>query len=211
MAAAYSVFATGGKRVDALCGGRNRNSHGEVIYSHDRDAPPPQQIEPAGKITEMVNMMTQVVEDGTGQARQLDGIIVAGKTGTTNGYQGCLVHRLYRQLRRHGLVRQRRLHADEQHDRRHAAGETWHRDHGLCPSRHRAEALAGRTRPPPSRKRRRRRPLLVRARHRRAIPRRCRTALPTFWPALTPWHAPSPAIGTASRSRDESKIAKLSG
>ncbi len=61
-----------------------RNSKGDVIYSHDRDAPPPVQVEPADKVVQMVSLMNQVVQSGTGRAAQLDGITVAGKTGTTN-------------------------------------------------------------------------------------------------------------------------------
>jgi penicillin-binding protein 1A len=84
MASAFSVFAAGGKRSPAYAVVEVHNSKGDVIYNHDRDAPPPVQIEPADKIAEMVYMMTQVVQVGTGRAAQLDGITVAGKTGTTN-------------------------------------------------------------------------------------------------------------------------------
>jgi penicillin-binding protein 1A len=83
-ASAYSVFAADGKRSPPYAVVEMRNSKGDVIYNHDRDAPPPQQVEPADKIEEMVSMMTQVVQAGTGRAAQLDGITVAGKTGTTN-------------------------------------------------------------------------------------------------------------------------------
>jgi penicillin-binding protein 1A len=83
-ASAYSVFAADGKRSPPYAVVEMRNSKGAVIYNHDRDAPPPQQAEPADKIEEMVSMMTQVVQVGTGRAAQLDGITVAGKTGTTN-------------------------------------------------------------------------------------------------------------------------------
>ena len=84
MASAYSVFAAGGKRSPAYAVVEVRNSKGDVIYNHDRDTPPPVQIEPADKVAEMVYLMNQVVQVGTGRAAQLDGITVAGKTGTTN-------------------------------------------------------------------------------------------------------------------------------
>jgi penicillin-binding protein 1A len=84
MASAYSVFAADGRRSLPYAVAEMRNSKGEVVYNHDRDAPPPVQIEPADKVAEMVYMMTQVVQVGTGRAAQLDGITVAGKTGTTN-------------------------------------------------------------------------------------------------------------------------------
>ncbi len=38
-------------------------------------------------IDELVSMMHQVVEQGTGRRAQLPGIEVAGKTGTTNDYK----------------------------------------------------------------------------------------------------------------------------
>ncbi|HWG04505.1 MAG TPA: transglycosylase domain-containing protein, partial [Beijerinckiaceae bacterium] len=84
MASAYSVFAAGGKRSPPYAVVEARNSRGDVIYSHDRDAPPPVQVEPADKVIQMVSLMNQVVQSGTGRAAQLDGITVAGKTGTTN-------------------------------------------------------------------------------------------------------------------------------
>ena len=36
---------------------------------------------------DMIGMMNSVVQNGTGRRAQLDGIQVAGKTGTTNGYR----------------------------------------------------------------------------------------------------------------------------
>ncbi len=80
------LFGVRGRR-QALAGLHDRGSaqlEGDVIYNHDRDTPPPVQIEPADKVAEMVYMMNQVVQVGTGRAAQLDGITVAGKTGTTN-------------------------------------------------------------------------------------------------------------------------------
>ena len=55
-----------------------------------------------------------------------------------------VVRRLHRQLRRRRLVRQRRLCADQPHDRRLAARHDLAEDHGLCAPGHRGEAAAGR-------------------------------------------------------------------
>ncbi|WP_297299307.1 transglycosylase domain-containing protein, partial [uncultured Methylovirgula sp.] len=87
MAGAYSVFANGGKRVTPYAAVEIYNSHGDLIYSHDRDAPAPQQVFDKEKIIEMVTMMRNVVQEGTGQRAKLDNIDMAGKTGTTNGFK----------------------------------------------------------------------------------------------------------------------------
>jgi penicillin-binding protein 1A len=87
MAGAYATFANGGKRVNPFAAVEITNSHGRVIYRHDRDTPPPKRIFDQKVITEMVSMMKQVVLAGTGRAAALDNTDVAGKTGTTNGYK----------------------------------------------------------------------------------------------------------------------------
>ena len=86
MASAYSTFANGGLRAPPYAAVEIANSRGEVIYRHDRDAPPLKQIIDHDTIVTMVSMMTQVVEAGTGRRAHLDNTEVAGKTGTTNGY-----------------------------------------------------------------------------------------------------------------------------
>jgi penicillin-binding protein 1A len=86
MASAYSTFANGGFRAPPYAAVEILNSGGEVIYRHDRDAPPLKQIIDRDIILTMVSMMTQVVEAGTGRRAHLDNTEVAGKTGTTNGY-----------------------------------------------------------------------------------------------------------------------------
>ncbi len=87
MASAYSTFANGGLRAPPYSAVEITNSRGEVIYQHDRDAPPPRQIIDRSTIETMVSMMMQVVLAGTGRRAQLDNIETAGKTGTTNGYK----------------------------------------------------------------------------------------------------------------------------
>ena len=87
MATAYSVFANDGKRIYPYAAVEITNSRGDLIYTHDRDAPAPQQIINPATIETMDTMLMQVVEAGTGRRAKLDNFETAGKTGTTNGYK----------------------------------------------------------------------------------------------------------------------------
>lgn len=86
MAASYAVFANGGKRADPYAAWEVRNSAGDVIYRHDRDTPPKQVLE-TRVVNDMNFMLNKVTTEGTGKRAALEGIPVAGKTGTTNGYK----------------------------------------------------------------------------------------------------------------------------
>lgn len=86
MATAYAVFANGGKRAEPYAAWEVRNSSGEVIFSRDRDNPPKQVLD-TRVVQDMNFMLNKVVEEGTGKRAILEGIPVAGKTGTTNGYK----------------------------------------------------------------------------------------------------------------------------
>jgi penicillin-binding protein 1A len=86
MTASYAVFANGGKRATPYATWEVRNSQGDVIYRHDRDAPQPQVLE-TRVVHDMNFMLNKVVEEGTGKRAILEGIKAAGKTGTTNGYR----------------------------------------------------------------------------------------------------------------------------
>ncbi|PSC04538.1 penicillin-binding protein [Alsobacter soli] len=87
MTAGYAVFANGGKKADPYAAVEIRNSHGDVIYRHDRDQPPAKQIINANVIADMNSMLVKVVEEGTGKKAMIPGVRVAGKTGTTNAYR----------------------------------------------------------------------------------------------------------------------------
>jgi penicillin-binding protein 1A len=84
---AYATFPNRGRAVAPHAALEVRNSVGDLIWRFDRDGRKPAQVIPPQVATDMVNMMTQVVEAGTARRAALDGIRAAGKTGTTNAYR----------------------------------------------------------------------------------------------------------------------------
>jgi penicillin-binding protein 1A len=83
----YATFAAGGKRVKGYAISELRNSQDEVIYSRQRDEPPPKQIFDRGAVETLNEMLSHVVTEGTGRAAALDFTSVAGKTGTSSDYR----------------------------------------------------------------------------------------------------------------------------
>jgi penicillin-binding protein 1A len=85
--AAYAVFDHGGKLSKPYAILDIFNSKGDLIYSHDRDEPPPPQVI-SPKVVENMNLMMQaVVNEGTGKAATLDFTTAVGKTGTSTNYR----------------------------------------------------------------------------------------------------------------------------
>jgi len=87
MAGAYTVFANGGHRATPFGIIEIRNSRGEIIYNHNEDGPKPEQIIPQKYIANLNQMLTNVVENGTGRRAKLDFTVAGGKTGTTQAYR----------------------------------------------------------------------------------------------------------------------------
>lgn len=87
MTTAYAVFANGGKSVYPHAVVEMRIGSGDVVWRYDRDAPQPVQVIPPSVINDINPMLNNVVENGTGRRARLEGIKVAGKTGTTNAYR----------------------------------------------------------------------------------------------------------------------------
>ncbi len=83
--AGYAVFANGGMAVKPYAILELRNTRDEVIYSRERDEPPPVRIFKRADIETLNTMLQKVVEEGTGQAAKLDFTYACGKTGTTSG------------------------------------------------------------------------------------------------------------------------------
>ncbi|MCJ2081640.1 transglycosylase domain-containing protein [Methylobacterium sp. J-090] len=84
-AAAYAVFANGGRKAKPYAAMEVKNSSGEVIYRHADERV--EQVLSTQVVADMNYMLTKVVEEGTGRRAQLEGIKVAGKSGTTNAYR----------------------------------------------------------------------------------------------------------------------------
>jgi len=86
-AVAYATFANLGRAVTAHAALEVRTGTGDLVWRFDRDGKRPQQVLSPQVALEMITMMNSVVENGTGKRAQLDGVKVAGKTGTTNGWR----------------------------------------------------------------------------------------------------------------------------
>jgi penicillin-binding protein 1A len=86
-AVAYATFPNLGKAVTPHAALEVRTGNGQLVWRFDRDGRRPEQVISAQVALEMIGMMNSVVQKGTGRRAQLDGVPVAGKTGTTNGYR----------------------------------------------------------------------------------------------------------------------------
>jgi penicillin-binding protein 1A len=86
-AVAYATFPNLGKAVAPHAALEVRTGTGELVWRFDRDGKKPRQVISPQVALDMIYMMNSVVENGTGKRAQLDGIKVAGKTGTTNGWR----------------------------------------------------------------------------------------------------------------------------
>ena len=86
-AVAYATFPNLGKSVTPHAALEVRTGAGELVWRFDRDGKRPQQVISPKVALEMIAMMNSVVMNGTGRRAELDGIQVAGKTGTTNSWR----------------------------------------------------------------------------------------------------------------------------
>jgi penicillin-binding protein 1A len=83
--AGFAVFANGGMAVKPYAILELRNARDEVVYSRERDEPPPARLFRRDHIETLNTMLEKVVTEGTGTAAKLDFTVAAGKTGTSSG------------------------------------------------------------------------------------------------------------------------------
>ena len=84
---AYAHFASGGMKVESHAALEIKTQLGEVIWTWEKDGGKPERILPASVVADMNRMLHNAVENGTGRRARIDGVHVAGKTGTTNAWR----------------------------------------------------------------------------------------------------------------------------
>jgi penicillin-binding protein 1A len=84
---AFATFPNLGKAVTPHAILEVRTGAGDVVWRFDRDGPKPRQALPEKVALDMVFMMNKAAEEGTGRRAMIDGVRIAGKTGTTNNYR----------------------------------------------------------------------------------------------------------------------------
>lgn len=80
MAEAYSVFPNGGKKHDAHLITKIVGPTGKMIAEHDGSTT---RVTSKSVANEMTSMLLNVVETGTGKGTNIEGVEIAGKTGST--------------------------------------------------------------------------------------------------------------------------------
>jgi len=86
-ATAYAVLPAGGKASRRHGIAQISNYAGEVLYDFERDAPAAEQILTEQAAIYMNEMMTKIPYIGTARRAAVDGVLTAGKTGTTQAYR----------------------------------------------------------------------------------------------------------------------------
>ena len=84
---AYATFPNRGRAVVPHAALEVRSSTGDLVWRFDRDGRKPTQAIPVQVATDMAEMMSHVVYEGTARRAIIEGVPAAGKTGTTNAFR----------------------------------------------------------------------------------------------------------------------------
>jgi penicillin-binding protein 1A len=87
MAQAYAPFSNGGVFARGFAIERIRTASGKVLYDHGVGAQDRRPVIGQPALSEMIRMMRQVIDSGTGTGARVAGYDLAGKTGTTSDYR----------------------------------------------------------------------------------------------------------------------------
>ncbi|HVY11972.1 MAG TPA: PBP1A family penicillin-binding protein, partial [Alphaproteobacteria bacterium] len=82
---AYGAFASGGQSVEPYGVEQIRTKGGHLLYKRDQNET--QQVVDSGAISQLDDCLQAVVAYGTGKGAAIEGLRVAGKTGTTQDYR----------------------------------------------------------------------------------------------------------------------------
>jgi penicillin-binding protein 1A len=86
-ATGFSAFASGGLRAEPTGVLRITTPSGDVLYDRIANPPERKRVLDQRLAQDMVKMMHNVVENGTGRRARIPGVPAAGKTGTTQAYR----------------------------------------------------------------------------------------------------------------------------
>ncbi|MCV3765656.1 transglycosylase domain-containing protein [Rhizobium sp. TRM95796] len=86
-ATAYAVFPAGGYESRRHGVEQIMDYDGKVLYDFSRDAPPPKRVLSETAAAYMNQMLTRIPYVGTARKAAVDGVLTAGKTGTTQAYR----------------------------------------------------------------------------------------------------------------------------
>lgn len=87
MTSGYATLANNGRQSRPFAAMEAYASNGNLIWRRDRDGPKGEQVMPVSVAQDMNFILSKVPTEGTGRRAAIDGVISAGKTGTTNGYK----------------------------------------------------------------------------------------------------------------------------
>jgi len=85
--AGFATFPNVGKAIERHAILEVRTASGDLVWRFDRDGKKPRQVISEKVALDMNMMLNKAAEEGTGRRAILEGMHIAGKTGTTNAYR----------------------------------------------------------------------------------------------------------------------------